>query len=312
MARHKINIDLAYTQRKVWVTKLTLDRIFVEPDNKRFIRQSQVNNLVRALENQSGFPSLAVNKAGINEKYRVINGNHRIEALRSYFENHPDNKVQVALEVYSGLGEQQEKDTYNIYAKAVKQTCDDLVKQNEEQISIYDDIKRRFPLPITTYKTAGAMKFSTLIFAYLAAKRTRFPGGMRLAASDFLKKATELTRTNYQELVEVMNMWLEAFVSVRNNQYATVTPLGVVMRIWFDNKDQISRQKFVRLLKTKVANAYQPPKLMSSSGAGAGMLMWNTFVDEMNSGRERDLIAKIQAEEPEETEQEAEPEEAEA
>jgi hypothetical protein len=78
--------------------------------------------------------------------------------------------------------------------------------------------------------------------------------------------------------------------------------------MWFDNRDSISRQKFVRLLKTKIANTYQPPKLMSSSGAGAGMLMWNTFVDEMNSGRERDLIVKIQAAE---TEEEPEQEEAE-
>jgi hypothetical protein len=311
MTRTKRNIDLAYTYKKVWVGPNNLDRIFVEPDNKRLIRPSQVNNLVRALESKSGFPSLAVNK--VRDKYRVINGNHRIEALRKYFEDNPSNLVQVGLEIYEGLSEQQEKDMYNIYAKAVKQTCDDLVRQNEEQIPIYAMIRRRFPLPITTYKTASAMKFSTLIFAYLAAKKSRFPGGLRIAASDFLVKAQALTMEDYREMTDFMQIWLEAFVSVKNNQYATVTPLGVIMRIWLDNREQIERPKFIRLLKTKVANAYQPPKLMSSSGAGAGMLMWNTFIDELNSGRSRDLLVKIQnteAENPEEQENtEAEAEE---
>jgi hypothetical protein len=306
MPREKTNIDLGYTQRKDWVTKENIDRMFQVTDILRNIRKSQVKNLVGALEEKSGFPPMTVNLKG--SKFRMIDGNHRLIAMKQYLDKHPDHKIEVVLSIYTDLTEDQEKEVYNNLANTARQTTSDLIRQNEGDIPIYTMIRRSFPLPITTYKSADSMSFQTLISGYLGARSPHFQGGYMNTPLKFLEESKSLTNEDYKILRAFCLDWREAFVSVKNNPFSRVTPFGVMMRIWLDNKRQISQEKMVRFFKTRLANSFPARDVLRQSGRGAGIFIWNLYLELLNQGdRNRDIFTRqdvISSENGEESEEE--------
>jgi len=281
MPRERTNIGLEYSQKRVWVSPENIDE-FEPAATIRQIRIKNVRKLVAVLESKKCFPPMTVNlKRG---KYRVIDGNHRLESLRGYLDKHPEHKVELELDVYTDLTEEQEKVVYNALADVAKQTTSDLIEQNKDDIPVYQMTQSgNFPIPISVYGSPNSMKVASLLSAYLAATEPKFQGGLKLAGNRFVGRVKELGRQEFQVIKSFSKDFVEAFGTVKANPFARVTPFGVLFRIWLDNKERVPQPDMVKLFKKKILAMPEVSRVLKQSGMGAGVFQWNLFIDTLNT-----------------------------
>jgi hypothetical protein len=115
-------------------------------EDRRHIRSSQVNSILATLRAGNHFSvPMVVNK--FDGKLRIIDGNHRYEALRTYLTENRDKTIEVLLVVYAALDEDGERKAFIKWNIGIKQTIDDLLGLMKKVIPLYGILeKRHFPV----------------------------------------------------------------------------------------------------------------------------------------------------------------------
>ncbi|MAG92007.1 hypothetical protein CMO83_05000, partial [Candidatus Woesearchaeota archaeon] len=105
MTRQKQVLRVGYITQKYQITDGDIrSGKFEILTNRRNIAKSTVNSIFDGLINNKHFDSsFVVNKD--NGKFRLIDGNHRYEAIVKYLAANPENRVEVTLHVYKELDE---------------------------------------------------------------------------------------------------------------------------------------------------------------------------------------------------------------
>ena len=107
MRKNGINKISAKYQRLI-LDRASWPRTFTKLANRRDTRTAVVSRLHRLLEDGSHFETpLVANR--LNGTYRLLDGNHRGEAIERYFANHPERKVEVVVFYYENLNPDEEK-----------------------------------------------------------------------------------------------------------------------------------------------------------------------------------------------------------
>ena len=224
-----------------------------------------------------------------NGKDKLIDGNNRFEAIKQYLTLNPTHKVEVELQIYTGLSEAEQKDLYSQWNKGVKQSTNDVVKQFEFDIPVFTLIKNNFPVKITVYGGTGCMSLFTLISAYFAATRQTFPGGFIGNAWNFVKYAQSLGHKDYIIMKAFMMDWLQIFGPIKNNKAARSTPFFAIFRIWYTNRNTINPIKLITLFK-QLDNDKNFDYLGSCSGVTSCQYAKSQYVAMMNKGRTKNLL----------------------
>ena len=83
--------------------------IFEKLPNRRDLRKSTIKKLRLLLEQGNHFdtPLMANRKEG---RFRLLDGNHRLEAIELYLTKHPNREVEISLFYYEGLGLEEERE----------------------------------------------------------------------------------------------------------------------------------------------------------------------------------------------------------
>lgn len=180
---------LDYRTEMAYITKKSAEKLNII--NPRRLRVAQIQSLTTALINGEHFDSCLV----VNEKkgYRlnIIDGQHRVIAMRNYFEKNPDNRIQVALMVYKNLTMAQERAVYRKWNISIKQTTDDFINSYKEEIPIYTLLTNE--IPCSSYGGSKLMKIKDLINAHIGAKEKPYRGGEGRTSYDFVKYMQKLT-----------------------------------------------------------------------------------------------------------------------
>ena len=302
MARQKLVLKLGYRTLRHEISKEDVDnQTFETLMSRRLISQTSVNrlfsNLVKGIHFEAPF---VVNYK--NKRYRLVDGNHRWEAVCKYLMANPDNRVEVLLNIYDDMSEEDEKSLYTRYNIGKKQTTNDFIQQYKADIPIFKLVsdQTRFPIRVSVYPNVGALSFYRLISAYLASKQARFPGGYCGSAMDFVEVARNLGHSDVAVMSEFIKEYQSAFGPIRNNAWFKGTPFTAVMRIWTDNKSNIKPDMMVDLFRKKLQQDAKSLDMAKASGMSACKWVRGQFLPMLNAGRSRNLFVDGDAEPTEE------------
>lgn len=244
-------LKFTYKIKEFIINKNTV-KDFVFMINRRKQRQSAINRLKRALSEGNHFDSpIVVNK--FNSKYRIIDGNHRITAIKEFLEDNPREKVVVLLAIYEGLDKDEENDIFTRWNVGTRQTKDDFIMNRQDDIPILKWLDEDFPWPVSIYKNRDQLHFYRLVSAYLATREGK--PGYQNSNEAFVRDAINLSKEDFEFLRKFVASFRAYFGDPRrDNVYANTTPIIALMNLYYSNKDKLAESKIWRLLTKMKAN----------------------------------------------------------
>ena len=229
---HKIK---AKTERVI-LDKQNIKR-FVKLTNRRDLRTGVVNKLVKVIENGDHFETpLMVNRK--KDKDRLLDGNHRVEAIEKYLTNNPADKIEVVLFYYEDLTVDEERKMYSKWNLGTKQTLNDFIKQYWNAIPIVKLIAKdtKFPCKVTQKWAKDSIEFKQFIQAYLMSKSKVFGAGRHPTALEFIEVCQKLGEKDLRVMRAFMTDYVDVFGKPdRRNMHYKKAVFTSLMRLWIDN-----------------------------------------------------------------------------
>jgi hypothetical protein len=255
------------------IDKSTLNKLETDEEMRRRIVQTHVKRLKKALKEGEHFHApLVVNRN--NGTLRLIDGNHRYEAIKEWIEADEKNKTEVLLVIYDGLSEKEEREVFRKWNSGRKQSSDDFVKMHRKEIPILKKMQHDFPVQVKIYplnENENGLHFSSVMKAYLMAKEDSpnlktFVGGPQ----KFVEEVKELDDEDYDKVKNFVSFFTETFGTMRKkNFYQTTSMLNCLMTLYFDNVDEIDEKELSSTFKRKVVDNLDLIDLGRSGGRGA-------------------------------------------
>jgi len=265
--------------------------LFEVLENRRNISAHQVNSILRSLEEGKHFDApFVVNEVkGCN---RLLDGNHRYEAMKIYLEKNPANKIEITIHSYDNLEESDERLLYTRYNQGKKQSTNDFVQQYKSTIKIWKIIQKdKLPIDVTVYPSKNSLGFYKLIGSYLAAiKPGSFVGDFGGKPLDFISEVQNLKKSDVVQIREFLKEFLLAFGPFRNNPWYSTTPFKAVFRIWMSNKHNMTPERMVYFFKQKLEKDYEAREMSKITGLSATRFARDKYLIKLNDGRSRNLF----------------------
>ena len=236
--------------RLVWenLTEANINDFYMLLDERREQRKGKVSQLVSLLEKGISFESPMVINKTIRGVKRVLDGNHRVEALKIFFTKHPDAKVKVSLALYDNLNREEERMIYSMWNKGTPENAMDFLKNYFKTIPYGEQMLRQ--LPVTLTNSSDKLSIKNLVGSHIIAKHNGIFSGS-------YSKNGENTVADFMAIepvdIKVMKAFVLEYTSVfgephRKSKYWRATPIKSFYRIWYDNRSHITPDKFCRAL----------------------------------------------------------------
>ncbi len=272
-------IKLGYKSEVYKVDSSNIDE-FVFLKNKRKLRQNKVTKLKNLINSGAHFDApIVISKNG---KKRIIDGQHRICAIRAAIGDNKDFEIDILLISYENLDSEAEREIFNRWNIGTKQTSDDFVQMHESDIPIISMIKKNFPVEFSIYKEAGKAHFKLMVGAYIASRDNR-RGGYTGSNQVFVDQAKVLDNSDYEAIKKFVKGFLHNVgVFDKTNMYANTTPFNALFYIYFHNVlngkvaptdlwDRFNRKVRTEQYITSMSQAggVQPTKIVTNLMLGA-------------------------------------------
>lgn len=292
MTRPKQVLRVGYITQKYEITSEDVrNGTFEILGNRRNISKATVKSIFEGLVKDTHFDaSFVVNK--VNGRYRLIDGNHRYEAITKYLMANPNNRVEVTMHVYKNLEDAQEKLLYTRYNQGKKQSTNDFVQQYKDEIPLWKIISnpREFPVKVSAYGGINSISFYKLVGSYIACQKPRFPGGYMGKPLDFIEDSQQLGHRDAKLMAEFIKEFMRAFGPLRNNKWFRTTPFTAIMKIWMDNRENFKPDKMINLFENRLRQDAEAIDLGASGGYSATKYARDKYLFKLNDGRQRDLF----------------------
>lgn len=232
-----MTLFLDYESKRLILDKDTIKIFKINPKDRRMIRQGKVREISNSIVSGNHFSSPFV----INDKngiYKIIDANHRYEAIVFIIKSDPDFKIEVNLAIYKNLSEDEERKVYRTWNIGTTQSSNDFLKAYFSSIPLNNEITKR--LPVNIYGDATHLTARNFVGCQIDAKKNQefkgsYSAGRELTVYDF----NNLTLTDISLLEDFYDFMVKTFGAYHkktNNQFYQTTPLSVFYRIWYDNR----------------------------------------------------------------------------
>ena len=246
---------LNYRMETAYITKKSAETLsFVNP---RRLRTAQIQSLTSQLMKGKHFDSCLVVNQKKGYHLNIIDGQHRVVAMRNYFEKHPDARIQVALAIYKNLNADDEREVYHNWNVSIKQTTDDFINSYRDEISIYSLLINE--IPCSVYSGPKTMKIKDLINAHIGAKEKPYKGGESRTSYDFVKYMQKLTKEDVERMKQIFRLIHAVFNPDGLKDFHKLSAFkNTVYRALYylveNNVDQLGEDYVKRRMKTSLAN----------------------------------------------------------
>ena len=210
--------------------------LFVFPDNRRKISKAQISSLCKCLYSGNHFDSpIVVNK--VENLYRIVDGNHRIEAIKKVIKIHPKYNIDVLLIEYKNLDKDGEIEAFRRWNTGKIQTTDDFIQSVAHKIDFIRWLKKDFPIEVTIYKRPTTLGVRLLCGALIAAKKYD-DTGYGLKRDNFLNDLNSLDEKDF----DFIKGWVKKYVEIfgkpeQGNIYYSTTPFTAATYIAYEYQD---------------------------------------------------------------------------
>jgi len=262
-----------YIMKRMLIDKFSIKNFIIDEEERRKIRNGKVKEILTGLNEGIHFNSpIVVNEKNV-EKFFLIDGNHRIEAIKLKLGTDKEFKLYLWVAVYRNLNEEERRKIYRLWNLGVTQSSTDFLKAYWNTIPYGDEILKK--LPVTIYGDKTHLNVKLLVGTYINSKRQKnFEGGYGAGKEKCVSDFCEVTSEDIDEIKEFTD-----FMKVICGQYGEgnllykSTPLSALMRIWYDNK---SNKKLPRILKKEFVSKIS---LWEQNGKAGGREACKFFYD---------------------------------
>lgn len=273
--KYRMTINPRFTMKKILINKSTINEFYIDASGRRMIRNGQVKAIANHLRSGGHYSSpLVVNK--LKKLMKMVDGNHRYEAIKMVMDEDPTFSINSWVAVYTDLNENQEKEVYREWNVGVKQSATDFLKAHWSTIPMRNRLLKE--LPVSIYGDKKTLPIKAFVGNQITAKRGRehfeggYSGGIYQVVGDFQQLTPEDIDT-LKEFADFIKKVLGKYES-KIVKFYTTTAISATYQIWYDNKDSISEDTMLKCFQ-KALN--KDDDLLVSASKGGGVTAAKSF-----------------------------------
>lgn len=215
------------------------------------VRPKMVQSINGYLLRDKGLKApLSVNK--VNGKYRIVDGNHRLEGLKRYLGVAPSRYATVNLAIYENLTVEEEKELFNILAKTVVQSVHDYLKIHFDDIPLLGRLKRDFPIKVKAYPGKDSITYARLLLAWLYKDYTLVHS---MNKETLVSEAKKLGSPEHADMSTFFRGYSSVFgLPDKISPYYKPGPLWIVMSLFYRNCNLVDTVALWKVIRDKCYN----------------------------------------------------------
>lgn len=290
-----------YVMRRIVINKKSTKDFLVNEEERRLIKLGKVASLRVLIEKGEHFDSpLVCNWREDKQKWIIIDGNHRFEAIKEALTKNPDFSVEVWVAEYKNLStkdeetiRENERNIYTTWNSGTPESAIDYLQQHFKTIPNGKFMLKL--LPVSVYGSELLLPISRLFGSYVNAKKQgRFNGAYGNGGKSLVKDMISIEmsdikviRAFYLDMCYIFGDYRKGMLFYKSNA------LSVLMRIWYDNRS-IPRDTFLRLFKTTFSERVMEwENMLRSNGREATNLFYRSAIATLNSKSKHHFISDM-------------------
>ncbi len=228
---------------------------FINPEWQRNIRQTNVDKFRKIIKEGNLLGTLlTVNK--INGKFRLINGNHRINAIRDVIDKVTN--VKVVLDIYEDLTKEEEKDLFAKISIETPLTVDDLLYINKKELKLYNKLNKDLPIKISIYRHKNNVRLKTIIDCIDASKSKNKSFDIRSIGKDrVVEVGKNINELDFEGLNKFFNLFKNSVGDVQENRFYKPIILVPLLNIFLlhhfnstlKTEERMSNEQWIKLFQ---------------------------------------------------------------
>jgi len=248
MKKEKINSPKrGFISKLMTIDKETIKSFYLVEEQRREIRKSNVLKHINLIKNRHHFKTpFVLNKT--NGKYKIIDGNHRYEAIKRVLEIDNTFSIKILCAVYNNLDRKSERIAFSDWNSGTKQTANDFLKIYWEDIPLGNEVLKQTGATIYGGKS---IKVKLIVGSHIEAKKQgKFSGGYDGGNLKVVEDFSKLEHSDIKLMKAFMLDMKELFGPFdKDNVFWKGTAVAMLYRLWYDNRT-IPRKTFLKTLHT--------------------------------------------------------------
>ena len=287
------NLKKAFEVRNFTITSDSISN-FEIMENRRSIGSSHVSQMHTALrngENPIGILLVNETKSG---KWRLIDGNHRIEAVKRFYAYKKANKnikIECVIRIYKNLTEDEEREVYSNEAKRRNESYEDRLNMYKDTITflkLMQNPLNEFPCGVSIYPRKNSIKFRNILDSLFTVKSGAGKGyyPRHLKKEDLVLFARDCDFDDFLLIKRFVGIFQDVFGQVsETNQFTRRQAFIPLFDIFYKNFRTVSdnkiKDRFSLILGKSDIIMY-----LNLQGREAQQTMRNLMVNYMNRGNQ--------------------------
>ena len=286
-----MNIKRNFEIEKIMITPKLLEK-FQMIENRRHISNQHVKNIHGViLANKNPLGVMIVNER--EGKWRLIDGNHRIEAVKrfySYKKAHEEIGIECIIKIYKNLSADEERQVYADEAKRKNESYEDRLNLYKDTIIFWkltQDTINKFPCKVTIYNQVDSIKFRTIIDSLSTVKCEGRNGYVQsyLDKEEMIDFARELKFDDFQAMKKFITIFQTTFGSMgKNNIFARKQAFIPLFDIFYKNFLNADSQSVIDRFKEIVGKS-DVIMYLNMQGREAQQMVRKIMLNYINKGR---------------------------
>lgn len=276
-------LHLSYNVIKTTINKDSIEDLVIV--NPRKIHISQVNSIYKSLYHNKHFDSpFVVNiRDGVT---RIIDGNHRVDALKRYFKHLPLKSIDVFFATYENLTDKEEREVFTRWNISVTQSTDDFINSYKEVIPTYSRFVSE--MPCSVYGSYNKMKMRDLINAYSASFGKPYSGGESRTKINFIQYVQNLTDSDVDKIIKNFKIIKTVFDGDNKKDWRNQAAFkNIIFRALYclvaNNVNPLGEEYVIRRMRVALANRTLLDEYRRYSGRRASVDAYHAFKSILNN-----------------------------
>ena len=278
----KENLKKPYIQKNVIIDKNTVKK-YIRPDWHREFREKHISTIKRSiLHGEHPSQTFTINELS-SQKRLILDGNHRMEAIRQILKEYETFSIEVTLTIYYNLTHEEEIKIYEKINNTKKESGYDKLKAHIVGTEIYKLIEEDFPSRVV-YRPASNAERNVIsamsLFTSYAFRNKKIiaPGGSK----GIINAIILLGEKDYDR----MKSFVKFFKRVcgepsRNNMYSSHNLFCVLSKIYYTLVGtDITEDEYETRLKRVIAK-HTSDLMMFNKGVDKQKMLYEFVLDKI-------------------------------
>lgn len=266
---------------KFEVTSENIDS-FIFTENRRKLRTTLSKTILSSLNAGRVFDE-PIHVNFINNTRRIVEGNHRMDSLKTFLERNPDHTVEINLAEYYNLTPEEEKKLYDVLAHRTKQTINDFIKIHFDEVPVFHRVNNRFPIEVRIYSSSSNLSYGNLFNVWMQKEDANGLSGIR--RTGLLNYCKSLKESDYNKLYQFFDILVSHIGEPSSiNPYFKPMPMWLITSIYFRNNNVIEKEAIWKRINDKILGDFRLIDYSKARSREMGLELRKYLIDKMNKG----------------------------